>query len=153
MGLDMYLTKSIYVGGMYEHRQVKGEINITAYGKKIPVDLSKVSEIREQVMYWRKANQIHNWFVENVQGGVDDCKEYHVSQEKLKELVTLCKKVLLEKSVLQNKELAKELIPTTSGFFFGSTEYDDYYFEELQDTINALENLDPNCDYYYRASW
>ena len=104
-------------------------------------------------MYWRKANQIHNWFVENVQGGVDDCKEYHVSQEKLKELVTLCKKVLLEKSVLQNKELAKELIPTTSGFFFGSTEYDDYYFEELQDTINALENLDPNCDYYYRASW
>ena len=34
MGLDMYLTKSIYVGGMYEHRQVKGEINITAYGKR-----------------------------------------------------------------------------------------------------------------------
>ena len=31
------------------------------------------SRIIEQVGYWRKANQIHNWFVENVQDGEDDC--------------------------------------------------------------------------------
>jgi hypothetical protein len=44
------------------------------------------SEVIEEVMYWRKANQIHKWFVDNVQDGVDDCKEYWVSEEKLQEL-------------------------------------------------------------------
>lgn len=153
MGLDMYLTREIYIGGMYEHRQVKGEINITAYGKKIPVDLSKVDTIRERVMYWRKANQIHNWFVQNVQNGEDDCKEYYVSYKQLQELALLCKKVLLEKEMLQETKIAKVLIPTQSGYFFGSTDYDDYYFEDIKETIEALENIDPESDYYYRASW
>ena len=27
----------------------------------------------KEVMYWRKANYIHNWFVENIQNGSDDC--------------------------------------------------------------------------------
>ncbi len=45
--------------------------------------LNKVTYIIEDCGYWRKANGIHAWFVQNVQEGEDDCKEYYVSQSKL----------------------------------------------------------------------
>ena len=44
-----------------------------------------------EIIYWRKANAIHKWFVENVQEGVDDCGEYEVTVEQLTELRDLCK--------------------------------------------------------------
>lgn len=147
MGLDMYLTRDIYIGGCYEHNEVKGEINITKRGKEIPIDLSKLESVTERVAYWRKANQIHNWFVQNVQNGKDDCGRYYVSYEKLKELVSLCKKVL------RNHSLAEELLPTTSGFFFGSTDIDEYYFEDLKNTVEQLKDIDENSEYYYESSW
>lgn len=147
MGLDMYLTKEIYVGANYEFNGVKGEINLTKNGNPIKVNLNKVVSIHESFAYWRKANQIHNWFVKNVQKGVDDCGTYYVSTEKLQKLVEICKKVL------NNHELAEELLPTCSGFFFGDTKYDEYYFADLQDTVDMLSDIDEECDYIYHASW
>jgi hypothetical protein len=73
------------------------------------------------VCYWRKANEIHNWFVQNIQNGEDDCNSYFIPREKLKELVNLCKTVKQTKNT--------DLLPTQSGFFFGSTEHDEYYYE------------------------
>ena len=101
---------------------------------------------------WRKANQIHAWFVDNVQNGEDDCGEYSVDTGQLSDLVDLCKKVLA------NRELAEELLPTQAGFFFGGTEIDDYYFQDLEDTIKKLEPFvtDPawsSWDFTYQSSW
>ena len=153
MGLDSYLEKSIYIGAEYDFNEVTGIVEISIKGKEVPINFNKINSIRESFMYWRKANAIHNWFVQNVQNGEDDCKEYYVSIEKLKELVLECKKVLLAKQMLSDEKLAKSLLPTQAGFFFGSTEYDEYYYQELQKTVNALENLDEDCDYYYSSSW
>lgn len=79
MGLDMYLTKKIYIGGNYEWNKVEGIVDIKKDNKQIPIDLSKVTYIDEQVAYWRKANAIHKWFVDNVQEGNDNCQSYYVS--------------------------------------------------------------------------
>ena len=158
MGLDMYLKRKKYVGANYEHRNVKGIIDISVNGNKLPIDFTKVSEITEQFSYWRKANAIHKWFVDNVQDGVDDCKEHYVSQSEMEELLELCKKVK------ENHSLASELLPTTQGFFFGSQEYDEYYFSDIDDTIEILESaledfkntdnsFDYGYDYYYESSW
>ena len=76
--------------------------------------------------YWRKANQIHGWFVENVQNGVDECKKTYVPKEKLIELKELCEDLLHTK----DKQKAQELLPATSGFFFGSTDTNDKYYWE-----------------------
>lgn len=158
MGLDMYLKRKKYVGANYEHRNVKGTIDISVNGNKLPIDFSKVSYIEEEFGYWRKANAIHKWFVDNVQDGVDDCKEYYVAQSKMEELLELCKKVK------ENPNLASELLPRQVGFFFGSDEYDDLYFRDIDDTIEILEsaledskNTDTKFDYgyayYYESSW
>ena len=149
MGLDQYLYKRIYVGANYEHRKVAGKIELKVRDEPINIDLSKVNQITESAGYWRKANQIHAWMVENIQDGADDCKEYLFDSDDRKKLYEACKQVL------NHRETGEAILPTQAGFFFGSTEYDDEYYQDLQDTIEILEpTLDDFMnDYYYTSSW
>jgi hypothetical protein len=114
--------------------------------------------INVNIAYWRKANAIHDWFVKNVQDGEDDCKSYYVGREKLQELHDLCLKVVKAGT----PEVAMELLPTASGFFFGDTEYDEYYFEQVDWTAKRLAEIlrtipaksgMTGVDFYYSSSW
>jgi len=62
-----------------------------------------------------------------------------------------------EGKVLTNIEVAKELLPTQEGFFFGSTDYDEYYMDDIVRTRDILKKeLEAEEDwgsYYYEASW
>lgn len=148
MGLDMYLKRKVYVGAEYEHNNVDGVIFITREGKKLDINFNKVSYIEETAGYWRKANHIHNWFVENAQNGMDDCNEYYVSDDNIKDLKKLCETVLL------NKDKAEELLPCTSGFFFGDQDYDEWYFDSLKETITILSAIEGKSgEFYYHSSW
>ena len=144
----MYLTKSTYLGANYEHNDIKGEINLTKQGKKIDIKLNRVTKINEEIGYWRKANAIHQWFVDNVQEGEDNCRPHCVSKENLITLLNLCKQVKAD------PEKAPELLPTTSGFFFGSTEYGENYMYDINTTIEIMEAaLKEDGDIEYRSSW
>lgn len=152
----MYLTKKTYVGGNYDFNKVEGDVRLNVRGNDLPVKLNRLTYVIEDVGYWRKANQIHKWFVDNVQGGVDDCSKYEVDVEKLKELLKICKKVKKDHS------LAEQLLPTQSGFFFGGTSYDEYYFYDIDTTIKILTPLlkelkaQPETIYSYieyQSSW
>lgn len=148
MGLDMNLYKKIYIGAKYGSCQ--GVVEIKRHDRPVKINFDRISTITEDVGYWRKANQIHNWFVENVQEGNDDCKDYYVSIEQLGELAELCEKVL------KDPTLSAELLPTQSGFFYGGTDYDEYYFQDLEETLKILKPIlsDENTDsYYYTSSW
>lgn len=142
----MYLHRKTYVKN-WDHmdpeelHQIDVKLNNEehSYIKK-----DKISTIEEEVGYWRKANAIHKWFVDNVQDGEDDCREYYVEWEQLEELLKICKDV---KALHENKEegideqTPETLLPTQSGFFFGGTDYDEYYFQDIKDTIKILEPL------------
>ena len=93
MGLDMYLYKRTYIGANREYRNIVFDFSLKINGKPIPIKKDRVSYITEEVCYWRKANAIHRWFVDNVQYGIDDCGEYNVSAEQLQDLVNICKEV------------------------------------------------------------
>lgn len=104
----------------------------------------------KQIAYWRKANAIHKWFVENVQHGFDDCRSAVVSKEQIEELLETCKKI--------TPQNASTLLPTQPGFFFGSTDYDEYYYEDIQYTIVTLEKILKETDWdneyvLYKSSW
>jgi hypothetical protein len=61
-----------------------------------------------------------------------------------------------EVEVPEDTDTLDDLFPTASGFFFGGTEYDEYYIQEVNETIELIEGLlkeDENGDYYYQASW
>ena len=146
MGLDMYLTKKNYIGAEYEHRKVKGKVEITIDGKPVPITFDNIQYVIEKVGYWRKANAIHGWFVQNIQRGKDDCGEYFVPFEKLVELRNLCKSILRDTNLVT-------LLPPTEGFFFGSDKVDHYYYQDLEETIRIINKLCPYGDYYYQSSW
>ena len=143
MGLDMYLFEVTYLSNYMGDKQIFEQI------KEILNSDAESLTIKQQVAYWRKANQIHGWFVSNVQDGIDDCRDSDVSKEKLEQLLETVDKVLNDHS------LADSLLPCRSGFFFGSTNYDDDYFENLEYTKRQLtKTLQKNTDWYiYHASW
>jgi len=139
----------------------------------------------DSIAYWRKANEIHKWFVDTVQDGVDDC-EYHdeVTEEKIKDLINRCEKIL-ESAVLVdgkvkngykigengekiwnwengryvlNKEICEKYLPCEDGYFFGSTEYDEWYMEDIKYTYEVMTKILKETDFekemiYYSSSW
>lgn len=151
MGLDSYLYKKSYVrSGDYYKPEHRMDVEVKTGGKVDErIKPERVKFIVEEVAYWRKANQIHNWFVQNVQNGIDECQSSYVSREKLEELLDVCKQVEAD------NDLASTLLPSSSGFFFGGTEYDEWYFDGIQNTIEILEGVlpDTTADYYYSSSW
>ena len=154
----------------------------------------RVKGIVEEVGYWRKANAIHDWFVQNVQDGRDECQCAYVSREHLRELLNVCKEIIevakLEENgetyplhvakegggfeikqepvkMITNVEEIEDKLPTASGFFFGSTDYDEWYVNDLRDTVKIIEAIFKedeeekartgkdyaSGDFYYQSSW
>ena len=159
MGLDMYLTKKTsvknYAWDAKEKKKYK--VSVRRGGEDIAhIKKERITAIEEDIMYWRKANAIHDWFVKNCQEGIDDCRTAYVSEEQIKELLELLNKVIQNK---HNPNLVAELLPTTAGFFFGGTEYDEYYFQVIENTIKVLQeevdvmSEETYFDYYYYSSW
>ena len=129
---------------------------------------------RKEIAYWRKANQIHAWFEREltVNGIMEDCQEYPVDKETLVTLRDLCKTVLDKCEVvdgkvktgekyangkwipeykpgktIKNKEEVKKILPTQEGFFFGSTAYDQYYIDDLKNTIKQIDKILDEIDF------
>ena len=165
MGLDMYLHAKKYVEKVnWQALQNNDELSydspevVNPLWKNI-VDISGMSNVATDIYgvnvevtcaYWRKSNQIHAWFVDNVQGGEDNCGEYYVSKEKLQELRETCRQALFAKD--------PSLIAPRGGFFFGSTDIDEWYWQDIKETIKKLDRIFqlPDLDklsFYYTSSW
>lgn len=169
MGLDQYLEirKNEYRS---KSHQDKGSDLALEYPKDITefipnlADLTISRQTNYEVGYWRKANQIHNWFIQNCarrdeyDNPIDDCRPIEITVDKLEKLLDDCKKVLADHS------LAETLLPTTDGFFFGPTGYDEYYFGQIEYTVEVIEPVlkfakhkleikDYTWEVYYQASW
>lgn len=145
MGLDMYLNAKRFLW----HNE--NELADTVSNAFPELGEARVKEVTAELMYWRKANAIHKWFVDNVQDGRDECQESWVSREQLEQLLAVIEEVLAD------KKKAGELLPPSAGFFFGSTEVDDWYWEDLERTRDGLRDLLARnlkgWDIYYHASW
>lgn len=182
----MYLYKKTYVKN-WEHNGPENQHKITVKkGGKVRTDIKpeRISYITEEVAYWRKFNALHGWFVNECANGVDECQSIYVSGEVLSNLLEILKQVktTIDKSqkkvtvlkdwngedyeyeVYDCEEQVKELLPPTEGFFFGGYEVDEYYKQNVEETINIIEELLKedelgkahglwSGEFYYKASW
>jgi len=154
MGLDMYLSAKKYLSRYFDEtdsQRIKGINDLFGIEGSEDDDYG-AQEVIFRVAYWRKANAIHQWFVQHVQNGQDDCNEYYVTREKLQELLELCKQIVAE------PKKASKLLPTQSGFFFGNTTYDEWYHSDIARTVERFEKVlaDPafaKTEFYYQSSW
>lgn len=165
-----------------ERSAYKELVEMFGVGDAVDPD-SPSADVEFTIGYWRKANQIHNWFVQNVQGGVDECQEAYCTREQLHELRGICLRVLdstelvkgtvfngetfskehpegianqEEGEIIADPRVAHELLPTSEGFFFGSTDYDQWYWSDIKDTVKIIDRAlaMPECwTFYYQSSW
>jgi hypothetical protein len=148
MGLDMYLTAKRYVSD-YNDKDKAISTEVMRHFPEL-TDQQTIQYVTVRVGYWRKANAIHKWFVENVQEGTDDCNSYFVPREKLQVLRDTCERVLAF------RELATAQLPPAQGFFFGNTEVDEWYYRDLEETVKIIDAtlaLPVNWDIEYQSSW
>jgi hypothetical protein len=165
MGLDMYLHAKKYVEKVnWQALQDNDELSYNSPEAVFPlwndiVETAGLSDVATDIYgvhvevtcaYWRKSNQIHKWFVDNVQGGEDNCGEYYVSHEKLKELRETCRQALFAKD--------PSLLPPSAGFFFGSYDIDEWYWRDIKETIKKLDRIFAlpemsKLSFYYTSSW
>lgn len=99
---------------------------------------------------WRKANQIRDWFVRRFDLDPNDQLKIAITRDDLEALTSDIEQVLASHA------LALELLPTASGFFFGSTDYDGYYFEVLRDTRHLLQKeftYNSDSENLYYTEW
>ena len=156
MGLDMYLYRREYVNtfALWQdekavkdanlHAVIANHFNIDRIIGGIYVDIC--------VAYWRKANAIHGWFVD-LDGGRDECQTIYVSLDQLKELRELANSVVLTPA------MAGDVLPPQEGFFFGSYDIDEWYINDMKNTVEMLDKIISNVSpdeyptFFYQASW
>lgn len=156
MGLDMYLyAKQFFSSSSWSEeencKKVKSIARLIKGTKFLDSDDLQFAEVKLQVAYWRKANQIHKYFVDKCAEGKDECQDTYVERDHLKDLLWRCE------TVLKDRSRAEELLPSQSGFFFGGTEYDEWYFRDLKNTIPVLKKIlkdaPESWQFEYQASW
>jgi len=174
MGLDMYLSACKYTS---KYNDIKTNEKLWKLFKEVePIDNINSAEVIFEIGYWRKSNQIHKWFVDNCQDGKDECQSSEVSRKQLEQLKEVCEKVLkilseqkpkltkytdkfkqeYEEKIYQDTDEIKELLPNQEGFFFGGTQYDEWYKNDIEHTIEIIKRclkLPESWDFKYRASW
>lgn len=143
MGLDMYLK--LRRTSSEDITNVKDVENLKSLFDEVTVTVKE----EFTVGYWRKANAIFA-LIENTcePEGIENCEHIYISVDEIKVMLDICKQVK------EHPNTAHKKLPTQSGFFFGSTEYDEYYFEMVDYTIELFEKIltfmskDNNDDYY-----
>lgn len=162
MGLDMYLLARKYVGS-WDHSSEEEKAAYKAISQAAGLggfrcEGSPHLHVEICVAYWRKATQVHGWFVKNVQKGEDDCREYYCDREMLQQLLEECKAALKCKAEGVAVAEATATLPPQRGFFFGSTDIDEYYWQDLEDTVAQLscvltDSRLNDFSFAYRSSW
>lgn len=164
MGLDMYLY------GV--HKKQKEDMVEASSGNW------------EQCCYWRKANQIHSWFDQHFIKGRNPWGFYEVEEKDIQGLLLICK-LLKKIKENPDKEISwidtkwfeylnrdseekngwdtdcadmiayAILPPDNLGCCFGSGTVDEWYWDQIDNTIEQLiKALKQNYDcYFYTASW
>jgi len=160
MGLDMYLEVRKFVPAHnykvvdndYQREFNPDYVNVLeASGlKPISTDEGVGLSVTSTAIYWRKVNSIHDWFIRVCANGVDECQPVYVSRERLEELLETVSETIKTKD--------SDLLPPASGFFFGSTDVDEWYWKDLAFTKRELKTLLSKTEFddvsfIYQASW
>jgi hypothetical protein len=158
MGLDMYFYLEKYEAQLRFSDNSNVLLHYDEDLKELENDIFtrnfKSIETKYQVGYFRKFNALHSYIVNKYANGEDDCKPIFLDKEDIEEIIETLKSI--------TKDNAKKVLPTQSGFFFGSQEYDEWYFKDIEYAIDMLEkmlkvlkksNSKTSWSAYYQASW
>lgn len=117
MGLDIWFSKR------KEPKEIEG-----SYFRKVNF---LVAYIENHTNYNRESSWVE-WNLNMAKDLLDRCNRVLKYSNLVREELENCEKCLEE---------IEELLPTTGGFFFGSQEYDKYYFQNVLEVKIFLEEI------------
>ena len=136
MGLDINVTK-------IAKSMIKTITNSWKDYEKLIDELNDIDcENFEFLAYFRKVNFLFEFFSGSLN---EDETTVVITRGEMEELIEKCE------FVLNNRDKASEILPTCDGFFFGSLDYDDYYFESVAKVLLSFQVILENYsdDYLY----
>ena len=164
MGLDMYFFAKKTTYKSFSKWDEPDRTNKVNYPEDLKIFSDYIydrnfksvqTETIYQIGYFRKFNALHSYIVKTFANGVDDCRDIILYKEDVEQIKKVLDDVL---NAHQQVEKAKELLPTQSGCFFGGTDYDEYYFEDVKVAADLMQKLLDKFDFekyqlIYEASW
>lgn len=155
MGLDIYFKAKAKneklrkeYDELYAERRdaIKHYSNEGVFEDKIDVLGDKLDacydSLYSDVAYFRKVNFLLPYF-----GYEENCSEITIDKCEVEELVDDCKRVLAAKDTDEAESVADELLPTEDGYFFGSTDYDEWYFKDVQEVMDKFTEILDTFDF------
>ena len=112
------------------HPYTNGILDLPELEERVKKEIEGAYE--EYDAYFRKVNFLFYYF-DRTLGKMHDQYYAFVEPEDVDNLIDRCERVL------KNHELAHSLLPTQSGFFFGSTDYDEWYFSDVKDCLKQMK--------------
>ena len=109
-----------FTKGVLDLPELEEEVNKWVEGHYEPYDA-----------YFRKVNFLFKYYEDR--GKMYDQYYAFTDADDIDDIIDRCEQVL------QDHSLANELLPTQSGFFFGSTDYDDWYFSDVKDCLKQMK--------------
>ena len=133
----------------------------------LDIDFVKVRQRRKELSYFRKVNFLVKFFndkmIEYCGGTILDGLDVPIDREWCEELLEKCNKVVDKYNKLKASytlstdenntnlfesqeaddlfaKFASETLPTMAGFFYGSTDYDKWYLNDVKNVIEHLQN-------------
>lgn len=97
------------------------------------LDIFFIKKHRKEIGYFRKVNFLVKYF-KDLGFDVENQTPFCISKEDAEVLLSRCNQVLKDHSK------ASELLPTMDGFFFGSIEYNEYYFNDVKEVRDYIKN-------------
>ena len=150
MGLDMYLYKKLYTKN-WEHTPEESRFQITVIKSgEVLEEFSNPTYVTTEIAYWRKFNALHGYIVDTYASGEDNCQDIYLEYSDLEDILNMLKEVL------ESKDSSN--LPPREGFFFGSVEVDEYYWQRVEESIELFEDIlsrkgAQDVEYIYCASW
>lgn len=145
--LKSHPVSDIYtVNPEYPTVELEPVVNIDGYN----TDTYELFHVSGAEHYYRKTNQIQNYFEEHFYEDGNDYEgsDYNNVVTKVDDLTIddIIDRIDTIESSENREKTAKKEFPTTEGFFYGSTEYDQSYFDTNNEFKNDLTELQKICN-------
>jgi len=154
MGLDIYLSKKIFIGAMFISRGITGSVSLFSRGKKIPVKLERLAYVIEDIYHGRKTHWLHHWLDIELPECLGNAEDQEISKGLMDRLHQACVDVLAHRNMTDFREVCKEklhcdLKPDLSDEALNS------FLDEVEELAQATDPIEKTDDavFIVSASW
>ena len=154
MGLDIYLSKKTFIGAMFKSYGITGEIRLFKRGKKIPINLDRVSYVIEDIFQGSKTWWLYHWLEIELPESLGNAEDQEISEPLMDRLHQACIDVLAHRNMTDFREVCKEKLYCSLKQEIREDEL-NCFLDEVDELAKATDSSEKTDDavFFVSASW